>query len=48
MSHTPVEVLLTNHKARYIPRETTYIRVRGQQVFAGYLSTALDELNRRR
>jgi hypothetical protein len=48
MSHTPVEVLLTSHKARYIPRETTCVRVRGQQAFANYLSTALDELNRRR
>ncbi len=50
MSHTPVAFLLTSHKARYLPRETTHIRlycrdarsrslVRGQQIFAGYLST---------
>src|SRR2546427_9451255 len=27
MSHTPVAFLLTNHKARYMPRETTHIRL---------------------
>lgn len=27
MSHTPVAFLLTNHKARYLPRETTPIRL---------------------
>ncbi len=58
MSHTPVAFLLTNpvtcrgkrHTFAFIDQRDARSRslVRGQQIFAGYLSTGLDELNRRR
>jgi hypothetical protein len=60
MSHTPVAFLLTNHKAvthsgkphtfACIDQRNAHSRslLRGQQIFPGYLSTGLDELNRRR